>query len=92
MLILWRCSGVHLFEDVSRACLLRAAGQNLPHGLAVGIRGGGEAGAKLVFSGDKLPAYVDAYFVNGLVVHLLHVEAVVYDEGVVEHLGGYEHH
>ena len=46
----------------------------------------------VVFFGDKLTAYVDADFINRLIIDLLHMEAVVDYVGVVEYFGSYQHH
>ncbi len=69
-----------------------AAGKYLTHGLAIGVRHRRHRLVPAVLFGDELAAYVYAAFIDGLVIYLLHMEAVVDHVGVVKYLGGYEHH
>ena len=69
-----------------------AAGEYLAHGLAVGVCNRRFLSVTAVVFGYKLPADVNTYLVNGFVVHLLHMESVIDYMGVVEYLGGYQHH
>ena len=69
-----------------------AASQYLAHGLSVGVRYRRFGLVAVVFLCDELSANVDADFVNGIIVDLLHMESVVDNMGVIEHFRGYEHH